>query len=125
MTYPSPTAPNPENHNTTSSTIWTFLSAPIAGNASFFAGFLHWLAIAFKWFLNLILLVLAIGVMFGIGALIYGSLPSRSNSRGSESKGSGGRDAGLDMGLVELDFQGVQYDGDDTCASGSDDEAYI
>ena len=122
MTTPSPTSPNPEYHNTTSSTIWTFLSAPIAGNASFFAEFLHWLAIAFKWFLNLMLLVLAIGVMFGIVALIYGSLPSRNSSRGGESKSSGDGDSGLDVGLVELDFQGVQYDGDDTCASGSDDE---
>lgn len=124
MPYPSQSPPQPQNNT---STFWGFLSAPIAGNASFLAGSLHWLAIAFKWFLNLLLLFLAIGFILGIGRLIFGSLNIYPMRRGDEAKDAGGgnRDAGLDAGLLtELELRAVSYDEEeeDVCSLQSDIE---
>ena len=87
----------------------------MAGNASFLAGFLHWLAIAFKWFLDLILILLALGVVLGIGALVFSSLSLYNIRRpGGESKVSGDGDAALDAGLVELELTAMDYDEEDS-----------
>lgn len=127
MRTSSRSSPDSQNNSTTPSTLWSFLSAPIAGNASFLAGSLHWLAIAFKWFLNLILIFLAVGVVLGIGSLIFGSLNLYPIRRGDESKGSGDGDrgGGLDAGmLTELELRSLGYDEEDEegCSSESDEE---
>ena len=104
------------------STLWSFLGAPIAGNASFIGGFLYWLAIAFRWFLRLLLVLLAAGIVLGIGALIYGSLPLRHNRRGCKSNPPGNDHAVPDANLVELEFLAADFDQEDGCLSDSDDE---
>lgn len=102
-----------DNDNATLSTVWGFLGAPMVGNASFLAGSLHVAAIAFKWFLRLLLLLLAVGVVIGIGSLISGSLSSLSIGRGGKSKTSTNEDARLDAELVELEFMAADYDESD------------
>lgn len=83
---------------------WSSLGAPMVENASFFAAFLHWLAIALKWFLRALLVVLAVGVILGIGSLIFGSLPLQQLRRGGKPKISTDGDAPPEAELVELEF---------------------
>ena len=119
MTASSLPTPEPElNDAASSSTLWGFLGASIAGNASFIGGFLYWLALAFRWFLRLLLLLLVAGIILGIGALIFGSLPLRSSRRGCKSMDD---NAIPDANLVELEFLAADYDLDDD-RSDSDDE---
>ena len=101
---------------------WRFLGAPIVGNASFLATFLHGLAIAFRWFLRTLLALLAVGVVLGGGSLILGALrPGGRGGGGGSKEGSGeSGDASGDSGdLVELEFLTTDYeynyasDGDD------------
>ena len=116
--------PSPElelNDAAPSSTLWGFLGAPIVGNASFIGGVLYWLAIASRWFLRLLLLLLVAGIILGIGALIFGSLPPRISRRGWKSTLSVDDDALPDANLVELDFLAADYDPEDD-GSDSDDE---
>lgn len=122
MTAPSLPSLKPDSDDATRSSFWSFLGAPMAGNASFIAGFLHWLAIAFRWFLRFILLLLAVGVVLGIGALIFGSLPFHNFRRGGKLKNSTDGDAPPDADLVELEFMAADYDPDDSRTSESDDE---
>ncbi len=110
MSASSVPSPKPESNDATQSTFWSFLGAPIVGNASFTADILHWLAIAFRWFLRLILLLLVVGIVLGIGALIFGSLPFRNNRRGGKSKSSTDGDVPPDADLVELEFLAADYD---------------
>lgn len=112
----------PDSNDLAPSTLWGFLGAPIAGNASFVGGFLYWLAIAFKWFLRLLLLLLAVGVILGIGALVFGSLPFRNSRRGGKSKPSMSDNATPNANLVELEFLAADYDLEDSCTSDSEDE---
>lgn len=121
MTASSLPSPKPEPKDAASSTIWSFLGAPIAGNASFIGGFLYWLAIALRWFLRLLLLLLVAGIILGLGALIYGSLPLRNNRRGCKSKPPGNDSAVLDANVVELEFMAADFDREDGCISDSDD----
>lgn len=118
MTTSSFPSPEPElNDAAPSRTLWGFLGAPIAGNASFFGGLLYWLAIAFRWFLRLLLLLLVAGIILGIGALIFGSLPLRSSRCGCKSMDD---NALSDANLVELEFLDTDYDPEDD-RSESDD----
>lgn len=119
-TSPLP-SPEPKLNNTTPSTLWDFLGAPIAGNASFIGGCLYWLAIAFRWFLRLLLLLLAAGIVLGIGALVYGSLPLRNFRRGCKSNSSIDENAVLDANVVELEFLAADFDQEDGYISDSDD----
>ncbi len=112
----------PSGKNGTSSTFWGFLGAPMAGNASFIAGFLHWLAIAFKWFLRLLLLLLVVGVVLGLGSLIFGSLPFHIIRRGGKSKSSTDGDTPSSANVVELEFLAADYHPEDGRTSESDDE---
>lgn len=119
MTTSSLPSPQPElNDAAPSSTLWGFLGAPIAGNASFIGGILYWLAIAFRWFLRLLLLLLVAGIILGIGALIFGSLPLRNSRRGSKSMDD---NVLPDTNLVELEFLAADFDPEDD-GSDSDDE---
>ena len=111
-----------DNNDTAPSTIWNLLGAPVAGNVSFLAGFLHWLAIAFKWFLNLILLLLAAGVVLGTGALIFGSLKAQSIRHSGKSKATVEEDAPLGGELIELDLMAANYELEDGFTSESDDD---
>lgn len=113
-------SPQLDHHNVLRS--WGFLAAPMAGNASSVAVVVHWLAIAFKWFLRLLLLLLAIGVVLGIGALIFGALPFHDRRRGGESKTSAEGFAPPDANLVELDFLAADYDIEDMGMSDGDSE---
>lgn len=113
-------------------TLLHFLTAPIAGNASFLATFLHGLARDFKWFLNLILILLVVGVVLGMGALMFGVYGSRRVRRGGEGKGysgdedgdGGGRGGGGGRGCVDVELElevlgGEDFDDDDEgCMSG-------
>lgn len=102
---------------------WGFLSATMAGNASFLATFLHGLAIAFKWFLRLLLLLLAMGVMLGLGALIFKSLPLHYICRGGKSNSStADRDGQLDTEMVGLEFLAAEYDPEQDLFSDSGEE---
>lgn len=94
----------------------------MVGNASFLANFLHWLAIAFRWFLRLILVLLAAGVVLGIGALIYGSLPARSARRGGKLESCTDRDGLPDADPVELDLLATDCDPDHDQFSDSGEE---
>ncbi|KAL9073992.1 MAG: hypothetical protein Q9161_002614 [Pseudevernia consocians] len=114
MTAPSLPPLKSDNDDATRSTFWSFLGAPMVGNASFIAGFLHWLAIAFRWFLRIILFLLAVGVVLGIGALIFESLPFRHFRRGGKLRNSTDGDAPPDANLVELEFVAADYDPDDS-----------
>ena len=88
----------------------------MAENASFFAGFLYWLAIAFRWFLRLFLLFLVIGVVLGVGALVFNFLRVRKLETSPDG------DASPDADLVELDFLAAECDPhqDQTSDSGED-----
>ncbi|CAD6571178.1 MAG: hypothetical protein ASARMPREDX12_004155 [Alectoria sarmentosa] len=106
----------------TPGTFWRFLGAPMAGNASFLAGFLYWLAVAFKWFLRLLLVLLAVGVVLGIGALIFGSLPLHNIWRGGKSRTSRDQDGPVDTEVVGLDFLATEHDLEQDLASDSADD---
>ena len=94
----------------------------MAGNASFAAGFMHWLAIAFRWFLRLLLLLLAVGVVLGLGSLIFGSLPFHIIRRRGKSKSSTEADAAPSADLVELEYLAADHDAEDEIVSESDVE---
>lgn len=94
----------------------------MAGNASFLAGFLYWLAVAFKWFLRLLLVLLAVGVVLGIGALIFGSLPLHNIWRGGKSKVSTDRDGPADTEMVGLDFLATEHHLEQDLVSDSGEE---
>ena len=94
----------------------------MAGNASFLAGFLYWLAVAFKWFLRLLLVLLAVGVVLGIGALIFGSLPLHNIWRGGKSRTSRDQDGPVDTEVVGLDFLATEHDLEQDLASDSGEE---
>ena len=111
-----------EDHHGTSGTFWGFLGAPMAGNASFVAGFMHWLAIAFRWFLRLLLLLLAVGVVLGLGSLIFGSLPFHIIRRGGKSKPPTDGNTPPSADLVELEFLAADYHVEDGLTSESDNE---
>ena len=122
MAAPSPLALSVDNDDATPFTLWGFLGAPMAGNASFIAVFLHWLAISFKWFLRLLLVLLAMGVVLGTGALIFGSLPLRNICCGGKSKTSTDRDEQSDTEMVGLEFLPVEYDPEVDLVSDSGEE---
>ncbi len=112
----------PSGVNGTLSAFWGFVGAPMAGNVSFIAGFLHWLAIAFKWFLRLLLLLSIVGVVLGFGSLIFGSLPFHIIRRGGKSKPSTDGDTPSSANVVELEFLAADYHAEDDRTSESDDE---
>lgn len=122
MAHHSSLALRVDNDDATPSTFWGFLGAPMLGNASFIAVFLHWLAIAFKWFLRLLLVLLAVGVVLGTGALIFGSLPLRNICRGGKSKTSTDRDGPSDTEMVGLEFLPAEYDPEVDLVSDSGEE---
>lgn len=122
MAAPSLLALRVDNDDSTPSTFWGILGAPMAGNASLLAVSLHWLAIAFKWFLRLLLVLLAIGVVLGTGALIFGSLPLRNICRGGKPKTFADRDGPSDTEMVGLDFVAAEYDPQVDLVSDSGEE---
>ena len=101
------------------STFWGFLGAPMAGNASFLATFLYFLAIAFKWFLRFLLLLLAVGIVLGTGALIFSSLPSQNLRK---SKTSTDRNGPADTEVIGLDVLAVEYDSHEDLISDGGEE---
>ncbi|KAF6220322.1 hypothetical protein HO133_003454 [Letharia lupina] len=101
---------------------WSSLGAPMVENASFFAAFLHWLAIALRWFLRALLVLLAVGVILGIGSLIFGSLPLHQLRRGGKPKTSTDGDAPPEAELVELEFLAAEYDPAQDQSSDSGEE---
>ena len=112
------------DHHGAPGTFWGFLGAPMAGNASVAAGFMHWLAIAFKWFLRLILLLLAVGVVLGLGSLIFGSLPFHIIRRGGDGKSklpADNGDTAPSADLIELEFLAADHDIGDGLISDDDD----
>lgn len=121
MATSSPPSLTPDNE-AAPSTFWGFLGAPMAGNASFFAGFLYFLAIAFKWFLRLLLVVLVVGIILGTGALIFGSLPFHNTRCGGKSKPSTDRDGSPDTEIVELDVLAAEFDSELDLISDSGEE---
>lgn len=94
----------------------------MAGNAAFIAGFLQWLAIALRWFLRILLVLLVTGIILGIGSLIFGALPFRKIRRGGKSKPSTDRDAPQDADLVELEFLAAEFDPSQDQVSDSGEE---
>lgn len=94
----------------------------MAGNASFLAGFLFWLAVAFKWFLRLLLVLLAVGVVLGIGALIFGSLPLHNIWRGGKSRTARDRNGPVDTEIIGLNFLATEHDMEQDLISDSDEE---
>lgn len=101
---------------------WSSLGAPLVGNALFFAAFLHWLAIALRWFLIALLVLLAVGVMLGIGSLIFGSLPLHQLRGGGKPKISTDGDAPPEAELVELEFLAAEYEPAQDQSSDSGEE---
>ena len=118
-TMPAPSQ-KPDIHDDFSANFFAFLGAPMAGNASSIAVFVHWLATAFNWFLRLLLLLLGLGVLLGIGALIFGSLPFHKRRRGGELKTFAEGDVPPDVNSVELEFLTGDYDPEDISTSDSD-----
>ena len=94
----------------------------MAGNASVAAGFMHWLAIAFKWFLRLLLLLLAIGVVLGLGSLIFGSLPFHIIRGGKSKPATDDGNTAASAELVELEFLAAEHDVGDGLISDDDDD---
>ena len=117
----TPSSPS-DNVTGTERTAWGFLTEPMVGNASLLAGFLHWLAIVFKWFLRVLLILLATGVMLGIASMIFSFLPPYTSRRSGESKTSANEDSSPSSDLVELDFLPADYDLEDSRSSDSDNE---
>ena len=59
--------------NQSTNTLFASLLLSPKENISFITASLHWFAILSRWFLNLLLILLGIGVVLGVGYLIFGS----------------------------------------------------